>query len=240
MKSFARSIRLQISMLLVLILFLIGSATVYELRRSRDGYLEAARLRTSVQAQVFAEYALATIKRLDQTLLDLRSRWDGNTAHFAELVHDRQAQIDDIAFQFVVADARGVLVFSSLKPISEYIEVQDRAYFRFHCAPDAPDRLFINPPILGRVSQRWAIQMTRTIPGAVPCNGVLAISINPNVFTDFATKLHLGPGGIVAMVRDSGEIMARYPHSELHVGKTLTDTPLLEPDAPQSGSFHRV
>ena len=240
MKSFARSIRLQISMLLVLILFLIGSATVYELRRSRDGYLEAARLRTSVQAQVFAEYALATIKRLDQTLLDLRSRWDGNTAHFAELVHDRQAQIDDIAFQFVVADATGVLVFSSLKPISELIEVQDRAYFRFHCAPDAPDRLFINPPILGRVSQRWAIQMTRAIPGAVPCNGVLAISINPNVFTDFATKLHLGPGGIVAMVRDSGEIMARYPHSELHVGKTLTDTPLLEPDAPQSGSFHRV
>ena len=240
MKSFARSIRLQISMLLALILLLIGSATVYELRRAQDSYLEAARLRTSVQAQVFAEYALATLKRLDQTLLDLRSRWDGNTAHFAELARDRQAQIGDIAFQFIVADATGVLVFSSLKPISEHIEVQDRAYFRFHCAPDAPDRLFINPPILGRISQRWAIQMSRAIPGAVPCNGVLAISINPNVFTEFATKLHLGPGGTVTMVRDSGEIMARYPNHELHVGKTLTDTPLLEPDAPQSGSFHRI
>ena len=240
MKSFARSIRLQISMLLALILLLIGSATVYELRRAQDSYLEAARLRTSVQAQVFAEYALATLKRLDQTLLDLRSRWDGNTAHFAELARDRQAQIGDIAFQFIVADATGVLVFSSLKPISEHIEVQDRAYFRFHCAPDAPDLPFLNPPILGRVSQRWAIQMTRAIPGAVPCNGVLAISINPNVFTEFATKLHLGPGGTVTMVRDSGEIMARYPNHELHVGKTLTDTPLLEPDAPQSGSFHRI
>ena len=56
MKQSTRSLRRQITLTVTLGLLLVWAVAFYELYRSRDAALREAEVRTSFEAQVFAEY----------------------------------------------------------------------------------------------------------------------------------------------------------------------------------------
>lgn len=233
-------LRKQITLVVLLSLCLVWGTAFYELWRSEANELRDSEQRTVAQAQVFSEFALSNIKRLDELLLDVRGYWQGDWREFAELVRRRQEIISDIAFQVAVIDADGRLAFSNLSRPNDRTDLSQREHFRIHADAPEQDRLFISKPLKGKVSGKWSIQFTRPIFKDKKFAGVLVVSVSPELFANFSGKLHISGGAILSIVRDSGEIMVRYPVLESSYGQVIKNRPYLEKNAPLSGNLRAV
>ena len=238
--SNANALRLRIGIALLLCLAIIWAAVAYELERSRASYLHEAEIKTQVQARVFAENTRSIIKRVNEIILDTRSQWTGDWRAFANVIRQRQESIQDISFQVAVIDKHGILAFSNLAQPTDRTDLSSREHFLVHQQAPDQDRLFISKPVKGKVSGKWSIQFTRPIRKNGTFEGVLVVSISPDQFAEFAQTLGVQASGSVAMVRNSGEIMARFPDGLTSLGVLLTGSPYLQTDAPVAGSFRRV
>ena len=221
-------------------LVVIFAVAHYELGRSKDSVIHEAELRTEVQAQVFAEFSYSAFKRVDELALDLRSYWTGNWQSFAELVQRRQDIIGDISFQVAVIDREGFVAFSNLAKPTDRTDLSQREHFRVHRDNPGTDQLFISKPLKGKVSGKWSIQFTRPVFRNGAFDGVIVLSVSPDLFAGFAGKLKLSGASVMAMVRDSGEFMARFPSAEEYFGKVLRNSPYLNRDANVTGTFTQV
>ncbi|NJD25676.1 MAG: hypothetical protein FIB06_09770 [Betaproteobacteria bacterium] len=233
------ALRRQILVALAVFFGLIVALAIFEIRHIEQRAIQEAQDRASAQAHVFAEFALATIKRLDDFALDARSRWDGDSRAFSDFVRSRQS-ISDIAFQAGVIGPDGILEFSNLAKPDDRIDLSDREHFRIHADNPDTDRLFISKPLKGKVSGKWSIQFTRPIYDDGKFAGVFVASVSPSLFSDFAVKLALPPGSVTWAVRDGGALMARHPEPEGAIGLVATGRPYLEPGAPVSGSYRAL
>ncbi len=229
------SLRAIFSLALVVGLAIIWLAAAYELDRRRSSDLREVAHATEFQAQAFAENTLSTIKRLNEILLDLRTRWDGDPRQFAKLVQRRQQYMSDVAFQVAVIDEQGWMAYSNLAAPKDRVYLGEREHFRTHLA--GGDRLFISKPLKGKVSGKWSIQFTRPILVDDKFKGVIVVSVSPETIVAFSEKLTRDT--VAVLVADSGDIMARQPEHEQGIGGKLTGTPYLAPDAPISGNFSR-
>jgi signal transduction histidine kinase/ActR/RegA family two-component response regulator len=240
MKHTGSRLGLRIALIGLASLILVWAVGAYEITRSREAVLHEAELRTAAQAQVFAEYSESTIKRLNELTLDLRGYWTGDWRKFAELIQRRQENIQDIAFQVGVIDRDGLLAFSNLAPPDNRADLSQREHFQVHKAAPGSDRLFISKALKGKVSGKWTIQFTRPIYRNGQFDGVLVVSVSPELFSNFATKLQIPEGSVIAVLRDSGELMARHPVLETSYGQVLKDRQYLQADAPIAGNDRRV
>jgi diguanylate cyclase (GGDEF)-like protein/PAS domain S-box-containing protein len=187
---------------------------------------------------VLAEYSRSTIRRVDEYLQDLRSSWSDDTRAFSEVVKRRHETVNDISFQVAVIGPNGILAYSNLSTTKERVDLREREHFRVHAEHPGVDRLFISDPLKGKVSQKWSIQFTRPIHSNGKFSGVIVISVGPEQFADFARNLSVSLDGIVAVVKDSGRIIARQPMIEGVLGRTVQGVPYLSPSSPESGN-HR-
>mgnify|MGYP000750587420 CR=1 FL=1 len=222
-------------------LTLIWSLTYYELTRIRSGYIREAEVRTSVQARVFSENTRSVIKRINEILLNTRQDWTGDWKSFAQVIRQRQDSISDITFQVAVIDKEGRLAFSNLAAPTDRTDLSDRAHFKVHQLSPNEDRLYISNPVKGKVSGKWSIQFTRSILKDGRFDGVLVVSVSPEVLSSFSTALGVSAGSTVSIVKDSGEIISRFPSSEGAYTVTIDSTsPYLSPKSAVSGNFSRV
>jgi signal transduction histidine kinase/ActR/RegA family two-component response regulator len=229
------SLRAIFSLALILGLTIIWLAAAYELDRRRSSDLREVAHATEFQAQAFAENTLSTIKRLNEILLDLRSRWEGDPEQFARLVERRQQYMSDVAFQVAVIDEHGWMAYSNLAAPKDRVYLGEREHFRAHLG--GGDRLFVSKPLKGKVSGKWSIQFTRPILTNDRFKGVIVVSVSPDTIVAFSEKLT--PDTVVTLVADSGDIMARQPDHAQGIGGKLTGTPYLATNAPISGNFSR-
>jgi len=221
-------------------LVLIWTAVVYELNRSEKGYLREAEIKTSIQSQVFTEFSRSTIRRVNEVILDIRSQWTGDWKSFATLIQRRQGIIDDLTFQVTVIDSDGIMIFSNLAKPATRVDLSQRAHFRVHKEAGDADHLYISTPVLGKVSGKWSIQFTRPILKNGKFNGVLVVSVSPDLFSQFAEKLQLGKGGSATMVKTTGELMARYPITSFAQGPIPNDRLFLKNDSPATGNYRSL
>jgi signal transduction histidine kinase len=237
MKRSSSILRSQISLIVILSIVLVWAAAAYELYRSRQNHLHEAEVRTVVQAHVFAEYSRSTIKRINEFILDLRPEWTGDWKYFSNSVQRRQENIDDLTFQVAIIDRDGIMAYSNLAKPNDRTDLSFREHFKVHKEANNADRLFISRPLKGKVSGKWSIQITRSIFKNGNFDGVLVVSVSPDQFAGFAEKLRLAGGSSLTVVRETGEIMARYPAIESSLGQIIKDRPFLRSDEPDSGSF---
>ena len=134
-------------------------------------------------------------------------------------------------------DADGQLVSSSRAwPIPD-VNVSDRDYF---LAPKRDRKLetFISMPARNRVTGTWNIYVSRRIndPHGV-FMGIVVGAISLDYFENFFGSTVMGADGQVAMTRDDGTLLARFPRSDLvgnrsqtaaqralHAGGTIRET----------------
>ena len=239
-RSIRFRLKLRTAAALLLALSLIWAAAFYELVRSRDSALQEAAVKAAIQARVFAENTQATIKRVNEVLLDRRKDWNGDWKAFAAVIERDQETMTDLAMQVAVIDRDGMLVFSNLARPADHVDLSEREHFKVHRESPELDYLFISKPVKGKVSGKWSIQFTRPIRKDGQFNGVLVVSISPDLIADFSQTLGIHERGSVAMVRETGEIMSRFPPNDATLGQLITDSPYLRPGAAPSGSFHRI
>ncbi len=228
----------QLLALFGLLLVCIWGAIYLQLQSTRAQITQVARSDATNLSRAFAEQIKASVRGIDLSLLSLRETWTHNPGEFHDAVHRQQNYfVREISFQVAVIDAAGTLVYSSLETQGKSVSLADREHFRIH-QERRTDQLFISKPVLGRVSNRWSIQFTRPILGPDKrFRGVIVMSIAPEYFGRFYDTLATRQGDVIALVRSSGEILARAPRPEIGMGKTLAGRPFLAPGAAESGSY---
>ncbi len=216
---------------------LVWSFYLYEQIKNKDNALSRAKLRTQSEAQIFSEFSISSIKRIDELLLDIQSRWNGDQQSFSAYIDFKKELIKDIAFQVAVIDKQGLLTYSNLATTPLKVDLSSREHFKIHSDNPTQNQLFISRPLVGKVSGKWSIQFTRPIFRDGKFAGVIVISIDPSYFGLFGKSLASERDTVLAIFRDTGERMARFPVVESSYGQILKDLPSLRSGATLIGNF---
>lgn len=204
------------------------------LRESWQQYQERAEATTGNLARVLEEEIGGDLDKIDVALLaasdDVALRLKNGGIKSQELndfLLRQQSRLPEIV-SLRVTDAHGVVAYGpDVKPGS--VNVADRKYFT--ALRDNPNGgLFIDRPVLARISKTWVIPLARRInypDGRFA--GVVYANLSLRHMVDTFTTLDLGQHGI-ANLRDLDlNIMARYPEMygpDSSMGKPTLSPPL--------------
>ena len=224
----------------VLILLFIWTFTFHQLTQERDRLIRDAQARTQVEAQAFGEYSLGSVRRVSEFLLDLRASWLSGRDVFEQVIHERQEAVRDLTFQVAVIDENGMLLYSSIGPTTERVDLSQREHFRVHKESGGRDVLFISDPVQGKVSKKWSIQFTRPILKAGQFAGVVVVSVSPEQFASFANTLAIGKDGAATIIRESGQVLARVPNPTAGIEKPPRARQFNKPGALGTGNYRVV
>ncbi|CAJ0858098.1 hypothetical protein R20233_00560 [Ralstonia sp. LMG 32965] len=224
----------------VVALLFIWSFTFHQLTQERDRLTRDAQARTQVEAQAFGEYSLGSARRVSEFLLDLRASWLAGHEVFEQVIRERQEIVRDLTFQVAVIDESGMLLYSSIGPVTDRIDLSQREHFRVHKESGGRDVLFISDPVQGKVSKKWSIQFTRPILKAGQFAGVVVVSVSPEQFASFANTLAIGKDGAATIIRESGQILARVPNPTAGIEKPPRRRQFNQPGALETGSYRVV
>jgi diguanylate cyclase (GGDEF)-like protein/PAS domain S-box-containing protein len=208
----------------------IWTAVVLQTQSERAATIAEAIRQNSNLARVFEEHAIRTIKGVDAAALFVAGEYArlGSKIDLAGYAADGRIDAALFADVFVI-DERGDLLagLHSFAPTS----LADRAHFTVHLPRDS-GKLFINKPLLGRVSGKWTIHMSRRITrpdGSF--GGVVSMAVDPSYFTDFYRQTDLGKLGLVNLVGLDGVSRARLAGQVASFGQDMSKSDLLREQA---------
>ncbi len=221
----------------VALIVLVWASVVYKAQLDEEMVIRSINTSNLNLARAFEEHTVRTIKSADQTVLFLKYQYEklGPGMNIADYV--RQGTIINSFFnQIGVIDEKGMYILSNL-PDHKLRDLSDREHFLVHRGADT-DALYISKPVLGRVSGKWSIQLTRRInkpDGSF--GGVVVVSMDPHYFSEFYRGVDLGRSGVVSLVGRDGIVRARRAGENIEVGQDLSGTPLMRLGA-QAASGH--
>ena len=191
--------------------------------------------RARVQAQVLARTLAfeAELRRqllaLDQTLRILEYEWQRDPDQFDLAARSGQTVlISDVSLQLFIADAHGIVRFSS-RPAIIGTDITNRDYFQYEASLPADDgKMFLGGLTQGQVTKLWQINMVRRLDrpdGSFA--GVIAASYDTNALARFYREAGLGRHGLIGVVstRDGDEWALADP-SQGAVVINIADTPV--------------
>lgn len=156
----------------------------------------------ATQAQAFMK---STSRLLD--LVKLAAEHDRATFSIQRLIDEKRIAIDELA-QLSIADAQGIVLQSTLPMGSAPVSVADRRHFK--TLAEGETDFFIGAPVLGRVSGRWTVQVTRRIDAPDGgFGGAIVASIDIAHFGGIDGRLANLPGAVTTIVGGDGLVRAR-------------------------------
>jgi diguanylate cyclase (GGDEF)-like protein len=213
----------------VLIIVMLWSGVVLKYTGDVRNELRDAERTDRNYAMVFEENVLRSIGEVDKTLLYLRRNVEAkkDTTDYNTIVRNTDT-LSEIIVQVAIIDAHGVLRASSVGPQpTKPMDLSDRAHFRAHLNSNA-DRLFISKPLIGRVSGKWSVQLSRRFSNADGTfGGVVVASLDPEHFTKFYDKVDLASSGSISLIGDDGVVRSAGGESgSLNMGQDIHKTEL--------------
>jgi hypothetical protein len=200
---------------------------------------EAAYQNTANLSRAFEENTIRLIQAYDQILLFARSSYTADPSGFnlIKWANDQKFSTD-AALQIVILNKNGLLAATTLGMPKKPMDLSDREHFRVHIH-DGRDYLFISKPVLGRLSHKWSLQMSRRIfnpDGSF--GGVILVSIDPYYLVRFYDSIDVDKRGMVLLAGLDGVIRARISTYDRTIGQSIKSGELFKhlAKAP-SGSF---
>ena len=194
---------------------------------------------TANLARAFEEHIIRLIQAHDQILIFARTSYSKDPRHFDLMRWAREQQFaTDVTLQIATTDKRGILTGSNLGMPSTRTDLSDREHFRVHADSDR-DELFISKPVLGRVSGKWSIQLSRRLKAPDGSfDGVVILSIDPYYLASFYESIDVNTQGNVLLIGLDGIVRARVSREERTVGQTMVASTLFRRLAESpSGSY---
>ena len=188
-------------------------------------------------AIAFEEHTVRTLKGVDQTLLFIKHEREepGSKLDIRALLTD--GIIENNLFTYIgVVDEQGNLTLGS-EPFNP-TNLGDREWFKVHQLQSS-DALFLGEPLLGRVTGKWAFQMSRRLDkpdGSF--GGVVYASVDPAYFLNFYRQADLGNEGLVTLIGVDAITRARRVGPKNTFGEDMRASTLFAQHAKNSaGSF---
>ena len=230
------------SAIAVVALLLIASIWAYTVDRGRSERIEAAAAEFSKNANLALALDVHTnqlLEGIDHFLLLIKDQYQGSGARtpipVARLVAPVFANATSVTF-VGVTNERGDVV-ESLREFSP-TNVADRDFFQRHQRGET-QALLISEPVLGRISGRWTITLTRRFDqpdGSF--GGIVAISVAPRYLTELFETANLGPSDVMSLVLENGITLARRRGQAIEFGEDISRSQLITEYARrQVGSF---
>lgn len=222
-----RPVGLSVFMLTVLWL-----AVSYQTARDTRQALHQAEVDLGNLSRAVVEHTAKTLEGADQALRFIRLAYLDNRRKFDISAYLRDRQIINSAYHLITVIGPDGLVSHSSQPFQR-IDLSDRTHFRVH-AGGREDVMYISQPVLGRVSGKWSIQLTRPIResrGAF--GGVVVVSLAPETLTGFYDDVNVGRRGVIELVGMDGVVRARAP-AAVAEGRSLKEQAIFQAAMQQS------
>ncbi|MEJ0074725.1 MAG: EAL domain-containing protein [Alphaproteobacteria bacterium] len=217
----------------IVLVGLIVCASVAAILNSRERALTAAERQLQNLAFVLASQSTATFEIIDRVQGSLAEQIAAVGIHSAEefeqkftnlethlMLKDKHLGLPHVG-AFALVNAQGqIFNFSRSWPVRK-IDVSDRAFFRILKA-DETRTSFISEPIRKRATGAWIIPLARTIrtiDGKFA--GLLLAAVDIAQFEREFQPIVLGEHGSIALLRDDGLLLARYPRIESIIGRVF-------------------
>jgi diguanylate cyclase (GGDEF)-like protein len=173
-----------------------------------EGDLRSAERANRNFAMIFEENVLRSLGEIDKALLYLRHSVETrkSTTDFNTIVRTTDV-LSDIIVEVAIIDAHGILQASNAGPQpTAKLDLSDRDHFRFHLT-DNDDQLYISKPLIGRVSGKWSIQITRRfLDPDGSFGGVVVGSLKPDYFTKLYDSIDFGSSVSIALIGTDGVV----------------------------------
>ena len=207
---------------------LIWMSLAFHLEIERNGAEQAAIENSRNLARAFEAHVSQSLNDINRTLDVMRSYFLRDPEHFDLRVWNESGQLferDMIQLSIVGPDG---YVRASSNPSWTRVYVGDREHFR--ALVDAPDdKLFISKPVVGRISHRASIQLSRRISrpdGAF--DGIITASLDPSYFARLYDSVEVGADGFIRVVGTDGVIRAAGGNIREEPGRSLAGAHLFE------------
>ena len=208
---------------------LIAGAWLYTVERVRTERREAVASEFSKNANLALALDLQTnqlLKGIDQLLLVMKNQYEHQTPRvpIAQLIAPGVSSERWITF-IGVTNEHGDLV-ESIREF-EPANFSDRESFKTHQRRDS-NAMLISPPVLGLVSGRWAITLTRrhNRPDG-SFGGVVHIAIEPRYLTELFETTTLGGSDVMSLVLENGMTLARRRGAAMEFGENIAKSELI-------------
>lgn len=208
-----------------MVLVTLWGSIAYQIGRDHDEALQHAEVNLVNLVRAFAEHTGKTLEGADQAVRFLRAEYEGHRKDLDIAAYLKEKRIIGPEYHLMsIIGADGFITHSS-QPFQR-VDLRDREHFRVH-AEGSADRLFISKPVLGRVSKKWSIQLTRRLDGPDGrFDGVVVLSLSPDYLTRFYSEVDLGPQGAITLAGFDGIVRARATQDDTLGAQDVSRSPL--------------
>jgi diguanylate cyclase (GGDEF)-like protein len=165
-----------------------------------------------------------TLKAAEQVMSFVRTQYlqQGPDVNLRRWIQD--GVVRDEAFTIIsIVDAAGNIIDSSQQ--TGAINYSDREFFTVQ-RDSQDDALYVNPPVLGKVSGEWRVPMSLRItrPGG-GFGGVVVLSVGPDTLTNFYREVDLGRDGLLEVTGLDGIVRGHKIGSQDMFGQDAQELP---------------
>jgi signal transduction histidine kinase/ActR/RegA family two-component response regulator len=213
-----RGVLISVCALGLLSIAVLWTAIVYVEHADRDAALHQAEAQTQSVAIALREHAHGVISSADLILQRVDDSYARSSSPYALPEWLAQSQfLQETSIQIGVIGADGTALVTTLPGLGK-LDLSDREHFHVHLLPGAPQP-FISRPVIGRVSAKPSIQITRRIErpdGSFA--GVGLVALDPAYFNRFFESINLGPNSLIYLIGRDGVLRARSSRAGPNIG----------------------
>ena len=192
--------------------------------RGREQALESARLNNAALVQVLESHTARTFQTVDLSLAGVADALNLNAIpkhdqRFRETLRARLLELPHVRAIFVVGPD-GYIIHDTDYPHTPDVSLADRDYVGWHREDPALVRS-VSAPLESRSELGWFLAASRRVGRAGRFEGVAVAAVKPDYFVALYERLALGPGHVIALFHENGQMVARYPPKAGDVGKSF-------------------
>ncbi len=223
----------------VLVLVLLWAVIFARLSVEKETTYREAMASAAILSAALEQHTVKAIHQVDQITRFVKYEFEKSPGRFdlASTVEKGVVQSETLV-QVSLIDEHGKLIANTVEANPKPIDLSDREHFKVH-EHENDDQLYISKPVLGRVSGHWTLQMTRRLnhpDGSFA--GVVVVSEDPSYFTsDFYNNAAIGHDGVIAVISDSGAVLARRTGNSEHSQGVFTATGVYPTSEHVSGTY---